>query len=107
MSYDIRMTVDHGDGYKTRVADFNVTYNLAPMFRAAGLPESVRSLYGLSGTEAQDLLRETRARMRRKPDYFKTFNPENGWGSYDLALRLLKEMYVMTRLHPRAVIEGD
>lgn len=39
-----------------------------------------------------------------KPDYFKQFNPSNGWGSYTVFLPWVKEYLNACREYPEATI---
>lgn len=70
----------------------NITHNLAKMAREVKLVNKV-TLYDimwrpdeLEITHAHaivDYLEEAWHILMSDPDYFKTFDPENGWGSYE------------------------
>ena len=70
----------------------NITHNLTKMAREAGLYEALwrPDEHGL--THARQLVEPLRAGLARlwtDPAYFQTFNPENGWGNYDLLCRFV------------------
>lgn len=99
MGWDFGMWADVGgeergylDGY-----DRNYTFNVSPMFfRALAGTEiaeaGLRGLDGKLGSECAPLLTVMIERMEASPDAFKELNPPNGWGSYDGALHLLREL---------------
>jgi hypothetical protein len=75
----------------------NYTYNVSPMFYEAlkGTPIEKDGVRGLNGKAAEwcvDLLDLAIQRMEYAPDIYKAMNPENGWGSYDGALELLRDL---------------
>jgi len=105
MSYDLSITVDHGDGYKTTVFDANTTYNLRPMIVAAGLPDSLHGLHGKTAAESQDLIYEVWRELRTKPEYYSTFDDPGAWGQHRNLLPWMKHLYIACRTHPRGVIE--
>ena len=80
------------------VDSIGCTYNLAPMFRAAGL--GVRSLNDMPCSEALEPLRLAIKAMEDDPPKFKSLNPPNGWGDYDSGLEFLREVRAMCVEHP-------
>jgi hypothetical protein len=40
-----------------------------------------------------DYLHEGVVKLMKDPDYFRRYNPENGWGSYEGLVRFTKEYY--------------
>jgi hypothetical protein len=83
--------------------DWNYTHNTSPMIYAvleeAGgeLHGSVswwQHLNGMSGSDGAALLHEIIVRLEADPERFTAMNPENGWGSYDGLVRVLREMRV-------------
>lgn len=88
MSYDLSVECQHCG---SKVWHRDPTYNLAAMF-AAALGSSIRDLDGRPAHECVDRLAAAVSDMEAQPDYYKQFNPKNGWGNYDGALEILREM---------------
>lgn len=68
------------------VFDGNITHNLNKMADAAGIYEHLWRPDEINITKAKELiepLREGLHKLKLEPEKYKTFNPENGWGSYD------------------------
>ncbi len=61
-----------------------ITYNLMPMFRAAGWDHN--DYDGWSGEEMLPIAKEVLAKLVADPDEFREFNPPNGWGTYEDAV---------------------
>lgn len=104
MSYDIDVTVDHGDGYTTTVYDGEITFNVRTMLVEAGLPDSLRSLDSLTAAEAQDQVYEAWKELRTRPSHYRPLQASNGWGTYDQLVPWIKELYIALRTHPRGVV---
>jgi hypothetical protein len=82
MSYDISIGED----------DFNITYNVGPMFYAA-IPETgIRTIYGKTGRDAVSILRDMREYFEENKDALKKMEPSNGWGTYDNTYKCLCKM---------------
>lgn len=96
MSYDLRI----GD------ADFNVTYNLAPMFYRAN-EQGIRATYGLTGAEALPVLRAMRDFFEEHEDELRELEPSNGWGTYEGALEYLGGSIRASIKRPLDVWSGD
>ena len=75
------------------VFDANITHNLTKMASEVKLSNGMTlyqvlwrpdEMVGLNKAEdIADLLDEGWNKLMADPEYFKQFNPENGWGSYD------------------------
>lgn len=95
-----------------RLGDWNLTYNLSPMLRAAGFPgwqETVGRLAEVQPVTAKRVLPvfdAVLAELRADPDRYRAMNPENGWGSYDQAVRTLDDFVEAIRPHPDALIDS-
>jgi len=64
----------------------NITHNLGRMAGEAGLYNALWRPDEHGMTKARQLvepLRHGLAALRSRPEHFRTFNPENGWGDYD------------------------
>lgn len=62
-----------------------------PLHVAIGPPWWER-LDGCTGPEGAALLHEIVMALEKDPDRFRAMNPENGWGSYDSLLVVLRDM---------------
>lgn len=86
----------------------NVTHNLVPMAKAAGIYEAVwrPDEHGLT-TAAQliPILEEGIARLEAEPEKYCALNPSNGWGSYDDFLPWLKQYRDACKQNPGATVE--
>lgn len=78
-----------------RVFEANITHNLGEMATECGLydvmwrPEE----HGLTQCEtAIPVLRKGVAELAGNRERYERFNPENGWGSYDILLRVATEL---------------
>lgn len=64
----------------------NITHNLGPMAEEAGIYKHLWRPEEIGVTKASQLiepLREGLAKMQADPVHFKSFEPENKWGTYD------------------------
>lgn len=68
------------------------TYNVAPMFYLAFGPDGLKSLDGKSKDSALKILEPALKYFTANAEYLRTVEPANGWGSYDGALRLLRDI---------------
>lgn len=84
MSLDISLMVTK----PTEVFEYNITHNLVPMAREAGLyhvmwhPEMIWIEEPIYAYYLIDGLAEGLKRLKADPDRFIKLNPSNGWGSF-------------------------
>jgi len=91
MSLDVDLMVNE----PTSVYSYNITHNLAIMAGEVDLSYTDASvtlytvlwrpeeLHFTKAREIAELLDEGLKILRSDPEYYKIFNPENGWGSYE------------------------
>lgn len=96
--------------YKEREELFwkNITHNLVKMAKAAGIymPLWRPDELGIKKAgELVDPLVKGLARLEADPDKFKRFNPENGWGSYEVLVEFVKEYLSACIENKEAIIE--
>lgn len=71
----------------------NITHNLARMANEVGIykhlwrPEEVGMEFA---SDLIDPLREALHLLKMSPEKYKKFNPENGWGSYDVFVNFVE-----------------
>jgi hypothetical protein len=120
MSLDVYLKVRTGvtyrgyDEYEQQVVEvevpqqtfeYNVTHNLNTMAAKAGLyeplwrPEEI----GIElASQLIDPLRKGLDVLKADPAFFKTFEPKNGWGSYDGLVKFVTEYLAACELNPHA-----
>lgn len=103
MSLDIYITAT----VPTRVFDCNITHNLAPMARAAGLYDAMwtpkESGFARAGDLRAALAAGIRA-MHTDPQRFQAMNPANGWGDYNGLLGAACDLLRACEKYPEAEI---
>lgn len=103
MSLDVYLT-DDGDN---EVYSANITHNLNKMADAAGIYKYLWRPDEIGISTAGELvapLTEGLVDMLRRPDHYKQFNPENGWGSYDGFIPWLVEYIKACAANPNASV---
>lgn len=84
---------------------WNYTHNCNPMINAAmdaagierisddrGPVTWLWHIAGMSGPDGAAILHAVIGQFEADPDWFRAMDPENGWGSYDTLLPVLREM---------------
>lgn len=85
----------------------NITHNLTRMAEAAGIYSHIWRPDELNFTKARDLiepLTDGLERLRKSPETYKAFNPENGWGSYDGFVDFVGEYLLACMAYPSAEV---
>lgn len=98
----------------TEIYENNITHNLTDMADAVKITENL-TLYDViwrpeeQGIEkAGDLISYLNLgliHLRDNPELYKTFNPSNGWGSYDVFVDFVESYYQACVEYPNAKIE--
>ena len=89
MSYDI--TIE--DKFGQEIGNVNVTYNLAPMFAMAFEDKKgIKILDEMSTDDALPVVIKAYRDIYFNRDLYEPLNPENGWGSVDVAEKALKDI---------------
>lgn len=71
---------------------YNITHNLAEMADKAGIYKELWRPEEIGITEAHQLivpLRNGLNKLKSDRKWFETFNPDNGWGNYDLLVQFV------------------
>lgn len=104
MSYWIRLEADLGGPEMIEVGDlsWNYTSNCAPMWRSAGA--DLASFDGRPAWECIPVLGAAIGEMDLHPEIYEEMNPENGWGSFDTLLPLLRDLLEAFRAAPNAIV---
>lgn len=86
----------------------NITHNLGRMAIEAGLYAVLWEPETRGWVLAKDLIASLErglARLRLNPSYFKRFNPQNGWGNYELLVRFTEEYLAACCEWPNAIVK--
>ena len=86
---------------------FNFTYNVAKMWYAAIPDKGIRAFYGMTGKEAVKVQHHIFNYMVDNKEELMQYQPSNGWGSYDSALKFVAKLIVASLNNPDEVWEGD
>lgn len=105
MSYDIWFEIDAGGPEPISIGnrDFNITSNVAPMWRHAGC--DLADLHDTRCADAIQPLRTAIQAMEDDPPTYKAMDPPNGWGDYNGCLQFLRDLYTSCKAHPNAIIK--
>lgn len=106
MSYDVsfRRNVENMEGELYLNDGFNMTSNVGPMYHAAGGLQ-IGDLDKKTAVEVLDKVRPAYAYMLTHPDEMRALEPENGWGTYEDALKFLREIIATCLDHPECFVE--
>ena len=123
MSYDIKFEIEYkdvrgDDTFNRTVAEFNHTWNLSKFFQEFlnfkdDIILGMNGLYGMVGKDAWFVLNNAVRKFNQSDinyDWFKgwaekQYNPENGHGSVDTAMKLLTDMMNTCKEYPTSVIK--
>lgn len=86
----------------------NITHNLGKMARAAGIYEALwrpEEVAIIKAYQLIDVLGCGLFKLISRPDLFKEFNPENGWGSYEGLVEFVSNYLKACIDHPHATIK--
>ena len=92
---------------ETEVWHGNITHNLNIMAGQADLYQYLWRPDEIGVTEARELidpLREGLLRLIKRPDYFKQWNPENGWGDYEGLVQFVRDYLEACECWPEAKV---
>jgi hypothetical protein len=103
MSLDVYLEVVR----PTVIYNANITHNLNRMAKEAGIYEVLWRPEEVGIVKASELiapLQEGLARLKANPEHFKTFNPENGWGTYEGLVAFVEEYLNACGMNPDAAV---
>jgi len=92
------------------VFDYNITHNLGPMAKAAGIYMELWRPEELGITKAVQLiepLREGLHRLKVEPNNYKELNPDNGWGDYEGLVKFVSSYLDACYDYPDADVEAS
>lgn len=106
MSWNFYMLADLGGPEPKCVQDdLGYTSNVAPMFYdCIDDKNGIRSLNMKTGAECIPILRKAIDKMVMEPLKYERMNPDNAWGDYDGALKLLQRLLKWCIEAPNAIM---
>lgn len=105
MSYDISLKIFTGKEFVT-VYDTNITSNVAKMYnKAFGVDYWCDAIEGKKCSDVNLLVMDAVVNMANEEKLYKLLEPSNGWGKYEDAFRVLKDLRDAVNDHPDCVIE--
>ena len=107
MSLDVYLRCEHCG---SSLYDRNITHNLGKMAGEAEIYEALWRPEEIGITHAHQLLSplsEGLARLTKDPAKYKAFNPENGWGDYDVLVGFVTDYLLACGKNPNAKVEAS
>ena len=101
MSLDFCLT----ETKEVSIFDANITHNLTPMWKKAGVYDALYMSEGLIAKGIIEVLEKGIYDMEDKPEEYIKLNAINGWGTYRHALPFLKEILKACKENPDAKIQ--
>ena len=95
MSYDIAL-YRKGQKNKKRIYynyDGNITYNVCKMLEVAFGDKHLKKWNDMSCDKFFRDLEKGYIDMIRKPEKYRKYNSQNGWGTYETTLSAIKKLY--------------
>lgn len=92
----------------TYVYDGNITHNLSEMAANADLYIVMWRPEKLKITKAKEMIQYLEngiSNLESDPEYYKQFNPKNGWGNYEGLLKFAKGLLAACKENPEAEIK--
>ena len=95
---------------ESEVYDANITHNLNTMAKEAGIYEALWNPIEnewFIADDIIDILQNGLAILKAKPDYYKSFNSPNGWGTYKYFVPFVEKYLNACIKYPDAKISID
>ena len=92
-----------------QAAEFNITHNLNTMAEEAGIYKCLWRPEENGFEKAGDiisLLEKAIKELEKRPEHFKKFDAENGWGTYEHFVPFVKEVLLACKTHPKATLKA-
>ena len=98
---------EHNYNYHELIYTANITHNLGKMASKADIYQHLWRHEELGITKAKELIEPLTAAiqdMGNRPEYYKQFNDENGWGMYEHFIPWLKRYLDACVKYPDSII---
>lgn len=89
---------------------FNITHNLGKMAIVAGIYKHLWRPEELNIETANELIEPLEVglkKLKNHPETFKKYNPENGWGTYEILVKVVENYLEACKNYPKALITTD
>lgn len=106
MSLDITLT----QLQNTTVFDSNITHNLTEMADEAGIYKPIwrsEECGIITASQMIPFLINGIKELKQFPERYKKYNPENGWGDYEMFIEWLENYLWACKQYPNASINTD
>ena len=100
MSLDISLF----EKIEAEVVNKNITHNLGPMWKEAGIYEALYESEGKKAKEVLPILKKGLLKMIEDPEHYRKFDSPNGWGLYENAVPWLFNLIEQFEKHPEGII---
>lgn len=108
MSLDVYLIDESLDQEDQEVYWANITHNLATMADHAGLYYALWRPEEIPATQSKHIVNIVESGLKAlkdKPEYFKQFNADNGWGLYKDFVPWVERYLEALKEYPEAIIE--
>lgn len=86
------------------VAIVNFTYNLSPMWELASVYSDLLESEGKKASDIVTNLEKGLNLMKKYPDSFILLEPENKWGTYEVAVSTLSKIVTYCKEYPDSIV---
>ncbi len=86
------------------VYDNNITHNVSPMWKLAGIYDDIYNSHGYTAKDILPRLEKGLQKMKEFPQSFEALNADNGWGNYLDALKFLEDIIRGCKEYPNSEI---
>lgn len=93
---------------KTEIFEYNITHNLNRMAEAAGVYKALWRPEEIGAKKAEDIIPALTlglANLEADPAHYRTFEPENKWGTYEGLRDFVRSYLEACKANPDAEIE--
>ena len=86
----------------------NITHNLNKMaseacfYEALWRPEEIKAK---RASDIIDILKDGLKELKNDPEFYKEFNPINGWGTYEVLVEALENIIAACEKYPNGILE--
>jgi hypothetical protein len=77
-----------------RVFERNITGNLVPMWKAVSVYDALYNSDGLEPNEIKETILKGIHELVSREKEMRELEPDNGWGTYESALKLLEDVHI-------------
>jgi len=91
-------------GEDETVFDCNITHNLSKMADVANINGATWDAWGKKCKDVVKELEDGIKDMKARPEYYRQFDADNGWGTYDDFMPWLNKLLIAYKEFPEATI---